>query len=105
MDPGWLSHFRINAQLGPQTFIIRHQLTGVQHQAHTTDLQKAELEWEIPELPPTGRPLRKTRLAAPKLKVLHRTALTQTAKAQTSGLVKNQWNLRVQTSTDPLTGL
>ena len=66
MDPGWLSHFRIIAQLGPQTFIIRHQLTGVQHQAHTTDLQKAELEWEIPELPPTERPLRKTRLAAPQ---------------------------------------
>ena len=66
MDPGWLSHFRIIAQLGPQTFIIRHQLTGVQHQAHTTDLQKAELEWEIPELPPTERPLRKPRLAAPQ---------------------------------------
>ena len=65
MDPGWLSHFRIIAQLGPQTFIIRHQLTGVQHQAHTTDLQKAELEWEIPELPPTEKPLRKTRLTAP----------------------------------------
>lgn len=65
MAPDWLSHYRIIAQLGPQTFVIRHQLTGSQHQAHAMHLQKAELDWEVPETLPTERPIRKTRLAAP----------------------------------------
>ena len=61
MDKRWLPFFRITAKLGNKTFLIRNQLTGQLKQAHSAQLQKANLTWKVPKKGFTGRPLRKSR--------------------------------------------
>ena len=63
MDKRWFPYYRITAQLGNKTYLIRNQLTGELKQAHSKQLQKAHLSWKVPKLGPTGRPVRKSTLA------------------------------------------
>ena len=59
----WLPYYRIISQLGNKTFLIRNQLTGQIKQAHSRQLQKANLQWKVPRKGPTGRPVHKSRQA------------------------------------------
>ena len=62
MGKRWLPFYRITAQLGNKTFLIRNQLTGQLKQAHSAQLLKANLSWKVPKRSFTGRPVRKSRM-------------------------------------------
>ncbi|MEW8546530.1 MAG: reverse transcriptase domain-containing protein [Candidatus Thiodiazotropha sp.] len=63
MSKRWFPYYRITAQLGKKTFLIRNQLNGQLKQAHSKQLQKANLNWKVPKTGPTGRPVRRSTLA------------------------------------------
>ena len=63
MGKRWFPYYRITAKLGNRTYLIRNQLNGQLKQAHSKQLQKANLKWRVPKTGPTGRPVRKSTLA------------------------------------------
>ena len=63
LEKKWLPFFRIMEQTGPVNFVIRNQVNGAIRRVHSSQIQRANLEWTIPAFVSTKRPLRKTRLA------------------------------------------
>ena len=63
LEKKWLPFYRVMEQTGPVNFVIRNQVDGTIKRVHSSRIQKANLEWEVPAPKQAERPLRATRFA------------------------------------------